>query len=113
MPEAPLEESGSGLAPTGAGWFVVNVGDAMWLTTEGGEKRRSGSECSFETPMAELEQLGVRIHVLPPGEPNGCYHAENQQERVERETSDPDDAYAQWEPSRRERPSTWNRLPWA
>jgi uncharacterized cupin superfamily protein len=57
----------------------VNVGDAMWLTTEGGEKKRSGSECSFETPMAEFEQLGVRIHVLPPGEPNGCYHAENQQ----------------------------------
>jgi uncharacterized cupin superfamily protein len=80
VPEAPLDESASGLAPTGPGWFVVNVGEAMWLTTEGGEKKRSGSECSFETPMAEFEQLGVRIHVLPPGEPNGCYHAENQQE---------------------------------
>ena len=67
MPEAPLEESGSGLAPTAPGWFVVNVGDAMWLTTEGGEKKRSGSECSFETPMAEFEQFGFRIHVLPPG----------------------------------------------
>ena len=32
---------------------------------------------------------------------------------VERETSDPDEAYAGWEPSRRERPSTWDRLPWA
>jgi uncharacterized cupin superfamily protein len=32
---------------------------------------------------------------------------------VERETSDPDEAYAEWEPSRRERPSTWDRLPWA
>ena len=184
MPEAPLDESGSGLAPTGPGWFVVNVGDAMWLTTEGGEKKRSGSECSFETPMAEFEQLGVRIHVLPPGEPNGCYHSENQQEdflvlagectllvegeerrlrpwdfvhapagtehifvgagdepcailmvgsrtrdwtvrypvselaarhgaSVEHETSDPDEAYAEWEPSRRERPSSWARLPWA
>jgi uncharacterized cupin superfamily protein len=80
VPEAPLEESGSGLAPTGPGWFVVNVRDAMWLTTEGGEKPRSGSECSFETPTAAFEQLGVRIHVLPPGEPNGCYHAESQQE---------------------------------
>ena len=80
VPEAPLQESGSGLAPTGPGWFVLNVGDAMWLTTEGGEKKRSGSECSFETPPAEFEQVGVRIHVLPPGEPNGCYHAENQQE---------------------------------
>jgi uncharacterized cupin superfamily protein len=28
----------------------------------------------------EGEQLGVRTHVLPPGEPNGCYHSETQQE---------------------------------
>jgi hypothetical protein len=47
VPEAPLEESGSGLAPAGEGWFVVNVGDAMWLTTERGVKKPSGSECSF------------------------------------------------------------------
>jgi uncharacterized cupin superfamily protein len=184
VPEARLEESGSGLAPTGPGWFVLNVGEAMWLTTEGGEKKRSGSECAFETPVAEFAQVGVRIHVLPPGEPNGCYHAENQQEdflvlsgectllvegeertlrawdffhapagtehifvgagdepcailmvgsrtgdwtvsypvselaarhgaSVERETSDPDEAYAEWEPSRRERPSSWDLLPWA
>ena len=32
---------------------------------------------------------------------------------VERETSEPDEAYAEWEPSRRERPSIWDRLPWA
>ena len=29
------------------------------------------------------------------------------------ETSDPDRAYAGFEPSRRERPSYWDRLPWA
>ena len=39
MGEAPLEDRGSGLAPVGEGWFVVNVADAEWLTTEGGEKR--------------------------------------------------------------------------
>lgn len=184
MPEAPLAESGSGLAPTEPGWFVVNVRDAMWLTTESGEGKRSRSECSFENPQAEFAQLGVRIHVLPPGEANGCYHAENQQEdflvlsgectllvegeertlrawdffhasaetehifvgagdepcaifmvgsraedwavrypvselagrhqaSVERETSDPDEAYAGWEPSRRGRPGAWDRLPWS
>ena len=32
---------------------------------------------------------------------------------VSEETSSPDEAYARWEPSRRERPSTWARLPWA
>ena len=29
VPEARLEDSGSGLAPTSEGWFVVNVRDAM------------------------------------------------------------------------------------
>jgi hypothetical protein len=39
VPEARLEDNGSGLAPAGEGWFVVNVGDAQWLTSEGGEKQ--------------------------------------------------------------------------
>ena len=185
MDEARLEDSGSGLGPVGEGWFVVNVRDAHWLTTEGGELRTSGSECVFETPQAEFPQLGFRLHVLEPGESNGCYHAESQQEdflvlsgecrllvegeerimrqwdffhspagtehifvgageepcvlvmaggrsgdwtvrypvselaarygaSVEKETTSPDEAYVGvFEPSRRERPSYWDRLPWA
>ena len=62
------------------GWFVVNVRDAEWLTTEGGEQKTSGSECSFEPPGTEFQQIGIRLHVLQPGEPNGLYHRENQQE---------------------------------
>lgn len=80
MEEARLEDSGSGLGPVTEGWFVVNVRDAHWLTTEGGEKRTSGSECVFETPHAEFPQFGIRLHVLEPGEPNGCYHSESEQE---------------------------------
>jgi uncharacterized cupin superfamily protein len=181
--EARLEDSGSGLAPTSAGWFVVNVRDAMWLTSEGGEKRPSGAETAFETPWNEFDQVGIRIHVLQPGEANGLYHRENQQEdflvlhgecvllvegeerrlgrwdffhcpaetehifvgagdgpcailmvgarrqpwqvvypvhevaqkhgaSAESETPDPDVAYANHEPSRRERPSSWSQLPW-
>jgi len=34
VPEAPLEDSGSGLAPANDGWFVVNVRDAQWMTAE-------------------------------------------------------------------------------
>ena len=185
MPEARLEDSGSGLAPTTEGWFVVNVRDAMWLTSEtSGPLRPSGSECAFESPMAEFPQLGIRLHVLPPGEPNGLYHSESQQEAflvlsgdcrllvegeerllrpwdffhspagtehifvgagdepcvilmagsrsgdwqvrypvselaarygasAEEATSEPDQAYAGFEPSRRGRPSYWGRLPWA
>jgi uncharacterized cupin superfamily protein len=183
--EARLEDSGSGLAPTTGGWFVVNVRDAMWLTSEtSGPLRPSGSECAFESPMAEFSQVGIRLHVLPPGEPNGLYHHESQQEAflvlsgecrllvegeerllrpwdffhspagtehifvgagdapcvifmtgarsedwrvrypvsdlaarygasAEEETNDPRQAYVAFEPSRRERPSYWQRLPWA
>jgi len=125
-----------------------------------------------------------RLHVLPPGEPNGLYHSESEQEAflvlsgecrllvegeerllrswdffhspagtehifvgagdgpcvilmagarsenwqvlypvselaarygasAEEETSDPRQAYVGFEPSRRARPSYWDRLPWA
>jgi uncharacterized cupin superfamily protein len=184
VPEAKLEDSGSGLSPTSDGWFVLNVRDATWLTSENGEKRPSGAECSFESPMVEFPQFGIRLHVLEPGEPNGLYHQENQQEAflvlsgecrllvegeerillpwdffhspagtehifvgagdgpcvilmaggrsepwtvlypvselagrygasAKEETPDPDQAYVGFEPSRRERPSYWDRLPWA
>jgi uncharacterized cupin superfamily protein len=184
--EAPLEDSGSGLAPAGEGWFVVNLRDAEWWTSENGEKRPSGSECALESRANWRRQLGLRLHVLPPGEPNGLYHSESHEEAflvlsgecrllVEGEerllrawdffhcppgtehifvgagdapcailmagaraedaqlhypvselaarygasaqasTSDPDEAYTQaaFEPSRRARPSYWDRLPWA
>jgi uncharacterized cupin superfamily protein len=182
--EARLEDLVSGLAPVSEGWFVVNVRAAQWLTSGGGEKRPSGSECPFESGKAEFTQLGVRLHVLEPGEPNGLYHSESQQEdflvlagectllvegeeralrpwdffhspagtehifvgagdapcvlfmvgsrtgewtvrypvsevaarhgaSAARETSNPDEAYADFEPSRRERPSYWDRMPWA
>jgi hypothetical protein len=35
--EARLDDSGSGLAPAGDGWFVVNVRDAQWSTATGRE----------------------------------------------------------------------------
>jgi uncharacterized cupin superfamily protein len=184
VPEAPLSDSGSGLAPTGDGWFIVNVRDAEWLTSENGGKQPSGSECTFESQEFEFGQLGIRLHVLEPGEPNGLYHAESEQEAflvlsgecrllvegverllrpwdffhspartehifvgagegpcvilmagarseawqvlypvselaarygasAEEATSDPRQAYTQFSPSRRERPSYWDRLPWA
>jgi uncharacterized cupin superfamily protein len=185
MPEAPLENNGSGLAPASEGWFVVNVRDAQWLTSENGELKPSGSECSFESAKAEFDEVGIRLHVLPPGEPNGLYHTETKQEdflvlsgecvllvdgeerrlgpwdffhspaktehifvgagdapcvilmvggrtgdwgvhypiselaarydaSVDKETSDPREAYdGRFEPSRRERPTYWESLPWA
>lgn len=75
MPEAPLKDSGSGLAPVGEGWFVLNVQDARWLTW-----RTRGSLCSFEAEEFAFPQLGFGLHVLEPDEPTGLYHAESQQE---------------------------------
>jgi hypothetical protein len=43
VPEAPLQDSGLGLAPAGEGWFIVNARDAWWGTTEG-----FGFACMFE-----------------------------------------------------------------
>ena len=184
MPEARLHDSGSGLAPAGDGLFVVNVRDAQWLTAENAEQRPPGSDCRFETQEFPFAQVGIKLRVLEPGQPNGLYHSENQQEAflvlsgecrllaegeerllrpwdffhcpagtehifvgagdgpctilmagarseneqlhypvselaarygasVEEETSDFEQVYARFEPSRRERPSYWDQLPWA
>jgi uncharacterized cupin superfamily protein len=75
MPEAQLEDSGSGLAPAEDGWFVVNARDGEWWTSES-----FGSGCVFESEQAEFPQLGINISVLEPGKPNCLYHSEGQQE---------------------------------
>jgi uncharacterized cupin superfamily protein len=73
--EARLEEIGSGLAPATDGWFVVNVGEATWLTHD-----VFGASCMFESPDAVFSGLGIRLTVLEPGQPNGLYHGEETQE---------------------------------
>ena len=75
MKEARLEDSGSGLAPTEEGWFVVNVRDATWLNSDD-----FGSGCIFDSRDAWFKQVGINISVLMPGEPNCLYHSESQQE---------------------------------
>ncbi len=62
MPEAPLDDSGSGPAQASGGGFVVNVRDAMWLTLG-----TRGSLCELEGQEGEFLQLGLRLHVLEPG----------------------------------------------
>jgi uncharacterized cupin superfamily protein len=75
VPEAPLEDFGSGLAPAGEGWFVVNVRDVEWWVTN-----TFGSGCRFDTRDVPFSQLGINIAVMQPGEPNCLYHSESQQE---------------------------------
>ena len=74
--EARLERSESGgLVPKTQGWFVLNVQDTLFLTSE-----HMGSVGEFETGAAEFEELGVRIATLLPGQSHGLYHRENTQE---------------------------------
>jgi uncharacterized cupin superfamily protein len=84
--EAPLEDVGSGLAPLGDGWFVVNVRDAAWLTNDA-----FGARCVFESngpvlrrrpdlPLNKFADVGFTLQVIEPGQPSGLYHAESNQE---------------------------------
>jgi uncharacterized cupin superfamily protein len=84
--EARLEDAGSGLTPSGPGWFVVNVGEAAWVRSDA-----FGGRCVFESSprvLAErpdlepqrFAQTGFTLAVLEPGKPTGMYHAESEQE---------------------------------
>ena len=64
-----------GFAPKSEGWFVVNVADASWFDHD-----EFGASCEFESSNAEFRELGIRICVLLPGQPNGLYHREETQE---------------------------------
>src|SRR4051812_42310258 len=52
-------------------WFVVNVADAPWVTSEG-----RGDACIFEDDQNEFEQIGYTLAVLQPGQAGGRYHRE-------------------------------------
>jgi len=76
--EARLENLGSGLAPVTEGWFVVNVRDAEWFSSQ-----TRGAACWFANeygePPIEFAQLGINVTVLEPGQ-SIVYHAEANQE---------------------------------
>ncbi len=75
VPEAPLERKDGGLAPTGEGWFVLNVADARWLADD------FSSYTRFEDLQdAKFPHLGINIGVIQPGQPASMYHGEDDQE---------------------------------
>ena len=79
VPESTLEETEHGLAPTGGGWYVLNMRDAEWRHADG-----RGAVCvvsdDFEGWRRDADQLGVNPFVLMPGEPMSMYHWEADQE---------------------------------
>jgi len=79
VPEAPLAETEHGLAPTGEGWYVLNMREAEWRHADG-----RGAVCvvadDFEGWRRDSAQLGVNPFVLQPGDPMAMYHWEADQE---------------------------------
>jgi uncharacterized cupin superfamily protein len=73
--EARLEQLEAGLTPVSDGWFVVNVADARWETSEA-----FGASCLFDEAANEFAEVGFSLTVLAPGQPNGMYHRESAQE---------------------------------
>lgn len=74
--EARLEPDGhGGLAPSMAGWFVVNLDACAWQANE-----RFGLASRFETKDAAFPEVGMHVHVLEPGQAACMYHRENCQE---------------------------------
>ena len=84
--KAALEELDSGVAPVTDGWFVVNVPDAAWLTSDA-----FGARCVFEgdapvlrrrpdLPVHKFHDVGFTLQVVRPGQPSGLYHGESNQE---------------------------------
>jgi hypothetical protein len=74
--EARLEQLDAGLTPVTEGWFVVNVRDAAWVTSES-----FGDACTLEgegTPP--FGEIGLTLGVLQPGRPSALYHRESNQE---------------------------------
>ncbi|MFQ5504162.1 MAG: cupin domain-containing protein [Planctomycetota bacterium] len=72
--QAEMERTEHGLVPSSEGWFAVSLAEARWGTHE-----RYGEWCAFEGKPG-FAQVGINLHVLAPGQPNGMYHREDQQE---------------------------------
>jgi uncharacterized cupin superfamily protein len=73
--EARLEPRDAGLTPVTDGWFAVGIADAPWLTN-----KALGAACVFEGDDAPFPDVGFTLHVLQPGQVNGMYHREANQE---------------------------------
>src|SRR3954466_11190232 len=75
MHEARITETDTGKVAEGDGWFIANVAAVRWDRSPD-----HGAWCIFEPADTRSTQFGIGVHVLQPGEPNGLYHAESNQE---------------------------------
>ena len=74
--EASSEETPYGRYITSDGWFVLNLADALAVRNE----EKGGATYPLESRDQPFADVGVRVSVLPPGQPNALYHSEGTQE---------------------------------
>jgi uncharacterized cupin superfamily protein len=80
VPEARLRDSGAGLVPEGAGWFVLNAREARWWDKPGmGHSLPLTGDDDYEAETF-FPMLGMAIRVVNPGRPTTTYHWETEQE---------------------------------
>ena len=73
--EATLRSTDTGTVVEGDGWFVLNLADASW-----DHDPDAGTWCALEADDAPFPHYGLNVHIVIPGQPNGRYHAETNQE---------------------------------
>jgi len=76
VPEASSEETPYGRYVTSDGWFVLNLADALAVRNE----EKGGTTYPLEARESPFADVGVRVTVLPPGDPSALYHSEEAQE---------------------------------
>jgi mannose-6-phosphate isomerase-like protein (cupin superfamily) len=80
VPEAKLEDNGTGLVPTSVGWFVLNARDARWFDKPGqGHSVPLTGHDEYEAETL-FPMLGMAIRVMSPGEVSTTYHWETEEE---------------------------------
>jgi len=80
VPEAKLEDNGTGLVPQSVGWLVLNARDARWFDKPGqGHSVPLTGHDEYEAETF-FPMLGMAIRVMSPGEVSTTYHWETEQE---------------------------------
>ena len=74
--EASSEDTPYGRYITSDGWFVLNLEHALAVRNE----EKGGAAYPIESREHPFGDIGVRVSVLWPGEPNALYHSEGAQE---------------------------------
>jgi uncharacterized cupin superfamily protein len=74
--EASSTETPYGRYITSEGWFVLNLGDALAVRN----KEKGGATYPLESREHPFGDVGVRVTVVWPGQPNALYHSEGAQE---------------------------------